>query len=150
MTESLIRWCPPRHRMRNSTAAAGLLAVLSALPALATARHETPPPAADRLGVVQASFDLKRLKGLPVYAINPGRVRFAGYQTGLGQTIDIDQPNGFSTRYAHLNRLLVHPGQTVTLHQEIGLVADTGWALWPHLLSDASGTALSVSKQASE
>jgi Peptidase family M23 len=110
--------------LRNAAAALLLLAPATA--------------AAAQAPITQASFNLHSLTGLPVYAIDPGRVRFAGYRNGLGQIIDIDQPNGFSTRYAHLNRLLVTPGQRISRHQEIGLVADTGWALWPRRLSEAS------------
>lgn len=35
-------------------------------------------------GIIQASFNLHGLGGLPVYAINPGLVSFAGYRKGLG------------------------------------------------------------------
>ncbi len=125
MIKRLIRQFPGLHLLRNATA--GFLLLLTPAPATAA-----------KPGVTQASFNLHELTGLPVYAIGPGRVRFAGYRRGLGQIVDIDQPNGFSTRYAHLNRLLVRPGQSVALHQEIGLVGDTGWALWPRLLCDAS------------
>jgi len=124
--------------LKNTAIVAGifLLLIATACPPAAArnaiqAAPLTPP------SVVQTGFDLHGLDGLPVYAVSPGLVLFTGYKNGLGQIVDIDQGNGVSTRYAHLDRLLVHPGQTVALHQKIGLVGDTGWALWPHLLSEA-------------
>ena len=132
MIEPVMRQLPGLQILRN-TAMAGFLLLLPPATATAAAEHTPAPPV-----VTQASFNLHGLTGLPVYAINPGLVRSAGYRKGLGQFVEIDQPNGFSTRYAHLNRLLVHPGQTVALHQEIGLVGDTGWALWPRQLSEVS------------
>lgn len=145
MAERMIRQLPGLPSLRNA-AAAGLL-LLSALlfsgasPPAAAAEHGAWHASTALPAVKQAGFNLHGLAGLPVYAIDPGLVRFAGYRKGLGQIVDIDQPNGFSTRYAHLNRLLVHPGQSVALHQEIGLVGDTGWALWPRQLSEVSFSA---------
>ena len=137
MIERLIQQWPPLLNLLT-TAAAGLLLLLAVTPPATAAEHDSWQAPTAQPAIKQAGFNLHGLTGLPVYAINPGLVRFAGYQKGLGQTVDIDQANGFSTRYAHLNRLLVRPGQTVALHQEIGLVSDTGWALWPHLLCNAS------------
>ncbi len=130
--------------LRNTAAAAGSFLAMLAMasyPAAAAPHNAWQAPIAwqaARPEVQQAGFNLHGLDGLPVYAVSPGLVLFTGYKEGLGQIVDIGQGNGVSTRYAHLDRLLVHPGQTVALHQKIGLVGDTGWALWPHLLSEAS------------
>ena len=79
-------------------------------------------------------IDLRGPEGTPVYATAPGIVSFAGCETGYGEIVEIDHGYGLSTRYSHLNRILVRPGAPVTLHQEIGLMGNTGWSTGPHLL----------------
>ena len=53
---------------------------------------------------------------------------------GSGNLITIDHGYGLSTRYSHLYKILVKVGETVTLHEEIGLMGNTGWSTGPHLL----------------
>jgi murein DD-endopeptidase MepM/ murein hydrolase activator NlpD len=79
-------------------------------------------------------IDLPGPIGAPVYATAPGTVTFAGVMTGYGNLITIDHGYGFSTRYSHLDKILVKLGAKVTLHQEIGLMGNTGWSTGPHLL----------------
>ena len=79
-------------------------------------------------------IDLRGTEGSPVFATAPGIVTFAGTETGYGEIVEIDHGYGLSTRYSHLDRILVHPGDRVTLHQELGLLGDTGWSTGPHLL----------------
>src|SRR5579871_3700698 len=81
------------------------------------------------------------LHGLPVYASTPGRVYYTGYKEGLGQIVDIDFGHGRATRYEHLSRVLVHAGQSVTEHQLIGRVSDTGWNMWPRLVVETGDDA---------
>lgn len=81
-----------------------------------------------------AGIDLRGPEGTPVYATAPGVVRFAGCETGYGEIVELDHGAGLSTRYSHLNRILVRPGETVALHQVIGLMGNTGWSTGPHLL----------------
>jgi murein DD-endopeptidase MepM/ murein hydrolase activator NlpD len=79
-------------------------------------------------------IDLRGPENTPVYATAPGKVSFAGCETGYGEIVELDHGYGLSTRYSHLNRILVHPGQVVALHQLIGLMGNTGWSTGPHLL----------------
>jgi len=78
--------------------------------------------------------DLRGPVGTPVYATAPGVVTYAGGMTGYGNIITIDHGYGLSTRYSHLEKMLVKVGDTVTLHQEIALLGNTGWSTGPHLL----------------
>ena len=61
-----------------------------------------------------------------------------GYK-GYGQYIDIDHQNGFSTRYAHLSKVLIKSGQKVAYNQPIGLSGGavkqfgSGSSTGPHL-----------------
>ena len=81
-----------------------------------------------------AGIDLRGPEGTPVYATAPGVVSFAGCETGYGEIVELDHGYGLSTRYSHLGRILVRPGETVALHQMIGLMGNTGWSTGPHLL----------------
>src|SRR2546426_738704 len=72
----------------------------------------------------------------PVLAAAPGTVVIAGAEAnnpGFGQTITIDHGNGFTTRYAHLSQIWVHPGQGVGRGQQIGVSGNTGNSTGPHL-----------------
>ncbi len=79
-------------------------------------------------------IDLRDPMNTPVYATAPGVVIFAGVEDGYGELIEIDHGYGLTTRYSHLNKILVKLGTKVGLHQEIGLLGNTGWSTGPHLL----------------
>jgi murein DD-endopeptidase MepM/ murein hydrolase activator NlpD len=71
--------------------------------------------------------------GTAVRSVGDGVVDFAGVQGGYGNVVILKHPNGRSTVYAHLSRIGVKRGQTVSQGQTIGAVGATGWATGPHL-----------------
>ncbi|MCQ2083282.1 MAG: M23 family metallopeptidase [Bacteroidaceae bacterium] len=71
--------------------------------------------------------------GTPVYATGNGTVRYAKWQSGFGNLIEIDHGFGYVTRYAHLSKILVTKGQKVYRGAEIGRVGSTGKSTGPHL-----------------
>lgn len=72
--------------------------------------------------------------GTPVYATGDGRVKWAGRNnSGYGNMIDIDHGYNYTTRYAHLDQVLVHQGQEVHRGDLIGRVGNTGKSTGPHL-----------------
>jgi murein DD-endopeptidase MepM/ murein hydrolase activator NlpD len=47
--------------------------------------------------------------------------------------VEIDHGMGMRTRYAHLRRALVRPGDRVARRTTIGIMGDTGRSTGPHL-----------------
>ncbi|MEX3844457.1 M23 family metallopeptidase [Paraburkholderia sp. BR10882] len=79
--------------------------------------------------------DLAAPVGTPVHATARGTVTFAGWQTGYGKVVKLENFGPYSTTFAHLSRFAKHlkVGQTVSKGQVIGYVGATGWATGPHL-----------------
>lgn len=71
--------------------------------------------------------------GTSVYASCAGTVRKAGWGGGYGYVIYIDHEDGKQTRYAHLSKILVSVGQTVSQGQKIALSGSTGASTGPHV-----------------
>lgn len=71
--------------------------------------------------------------GTPVRAVAHGTVRFAGWQNGYGNVVEVEHGNGKSTLYAHLSRVDVRKGQRIDQGSRVGAVGATGWATGPHL-----------------
>ena len=71
--------------------------------------------------------------GTPVRVVGNGVVKFAGTQGGFGQVVMVQHGQNHTTVYAHLSRILVRQGQTLTQGQTLGHVGATGWATGPHL-----------------
>jgi murein DD-endopeptidase MepM/ murein hydrolase activator NlpD len=71
--------------------------------------------------------------GTPVRVVGDGKVEFAGVQNGFGNVIIVRHNATDETVYAHLSRILVHPGEAVTQGEHIGAIGMTGWATGPHL-----------------
>jgi len=77
--------------------------------------------------------DIVASTGTPVRASADGLVTAAGRQAGYGAMIQLVHGFGMSTRYGHLSRVMVTPGQRVKRGDVIGLVGSTGRSTGPHL-----------------
>lgn len=77
--------------------------------------------------------DFAAVTGTPARTVSDGVVEFAGTQNGYGNVIFVKHRNGHETVYAHLSKINVRLGQSVSQGQTIGLVGSTGWATGPHL-----------------
>ena len=77
--------------------------------------------------------DLAGWPKTPVYATAPGTVTKAGRDGRYGKYIEIDHGCGVVTRYAHLSKILVKRGDTVTHRQKIGRLGNTGRSTGPHV-----------------
>ncbi|HEX2091905.1 MAG TPA: M23 family metallopeptidase [Longimicrobiaceae bacterium] len=73
--------------------------------------------------------------GTPVRATGDGSVVYASARGGYGNLVEIQHPNGYSTRYAHLSRIAPGVGRFGMVRQGevIGYVGMSGLATGPHL-----------------
>ncbi|HEX5725265.1 MAG TPA: M23 family metallopeptidase [Longimicrobiaceae bacterium] len=80
-------------------------------------------------------IDYAAAYGTPVRATADGSVAFAGARGGYGNLVEVQHPNGYATRYAHLSRLApgAHRGAPVRQGQVIGYVGASGLATGAHL-----------------
>jgi murein DD-endopeptidase MepM/ murein hydrolase activator NlpD len=77
--------------------------------------------------------DFSARLGTPVYSTADGVVTFSGVWHTYGNVVEISHGGGFVTRFAHLQRRLVHKGQRVTRGDVIGRVGSTGRSTFSHL-----------------
>lgn len=71
--------------------------------------------------------------GTSVYASSGGTVAKAGWGRGYGYVVYINHADGRQTRYAHLSKVLVKPGQAVKQGDVIARSGNTGVSSGPHL-----------------
>ena len=71
--------------------------------------------------------------GTRVISAAGGVVAAAEFHPQYGNMIEIDHGNQLSSRYAHLSKLLVKPGQVIKRGQEIAASGNTGRSTGPHL-----------------
>lgn len=78
-------------------------------------------------------IDISSPTNSAVYSADSGRVESGGWGQGYGNKIVVNHGGGKKTLYAHLNRILVQPGESVAKGQTIGLIGCTGWCTGYHL-----------------
>ncbi len=80
--------------------------------------------------------------GSPVMASGNGRIiltKTSGYNGGYGNMIIIAHDNNIQTVYAHLSKVNVSIGQTVSQGEVIGATGNTGHSTGPHLHFEVRG-----------
>ena len=80
-----------------------------------------------------SGMDFSDHPGPDVYATGDGTVVKVGWETGYGNTIEIDHGFGYLTRYAHLQSYNTKVGKKVVRGEVIGKVGSTGKSTGPHL-----------------
>lgn len=82
---------------------------------------------------MHTGIDLANSSGTNIVASQNGKVTFAGRQGTYGKLIIVRHANGMETAYAHLSRISVSVGQTVSQGQSIGKMGNTGASTGSHL-----------------
>ena len=86
-----------------------------------------------RWGEMHRGIDLAGRSRTPIYATADGVVTRAGWNGGYGRVVYIKHPFGIETRYAHLARIRVKKGQSVSRGQKIGDMGNSGRSTGTHL-----------------
>jgi len=80
-----------------------------------------------------SGLDFAGIRGTEVLSVASGVVIWAASRAGYGKTVEIDHGNGYRTRYAHSDKLIVKAGEHVNAGQVIALMGSTGRASAPHV-----------------
>lgn len=78
-------------------------------------------------------IDLCANKNTAIFAVASGTVTKAGWNGDYGYCVKIDHGNGYSTLYAHANKVCVSVGQKVSQGDTIALVGNTGYSFGNHV-----------------
>jgi murein DD-endopeptidase MepM/ murein hydrolase activator NlpD len=78
-------------------------------------------------------IDIGASAGTDVIAADGGTVITATYSSSYGNYVMINHGNGMTTLYAHMSKLYVSVGDTVSQGQTIGLCGATGIVTGPHV-----------------
>jgi murein DD-endopeptidase MepM/ murein hydrolase activator NlpD len=89
------------------------------------------PYTADR--VMHAGMDIAAPHGKDIISPSDGTVVFTGLEGGYGNVLVIDHGYGIKTRYGHLAKIVVKPGERIKRGQVIAAVGNTGRSTGPHL-----------------
>lgn len=71
--------------------------------------------------------------GTPVLGVGDGKVIITKKSIAAGNYVTIRHVNNYITKYMHLKKILVKPGQNIKMGDEIGLSGNTGRSTGPHL-----------------
>lgn len=87
--------------------------------------------------VKHTGIDFAAHRGEPVVATGAGKIisikENVTLETGYGNYIEIDHGYGYVTKYAHLEKVLVKPGQRVQRGEQIATVGSSGGSIAPHV-----------------
>ena len=78
-------------------------------------------------------MDIAAPLGTRIHAAAAGNVVFSGYQNGYGNTVVVQHQDGYESRYAHMDTLLVNAGDSIQASQVLGTVGSTGRSTGAHL-----------------
>ena len=85
------------------------------------------------VGAMHEGIDFVADVGTRISASAGGIVVGASFHPQYGNLVEIDHGNEFTSRYAHMSKFVVKPGQVVKRGQMIGASGNTGRSTGPHL-----------------
>ncbi len=78
-------------------------------------------------------IDIKGARGTSIGAAKAGTVTYAGWMGGYGRVVVVNHGGGYTSLYAHCDRLLVRKGQKVSAGQLVARCGASGRATGTHL-----------------
>lgn len=84
-------------------------------------------------GAMHTGVDISAEMGTPVHAAADGIVVFSEYYAGYGRMVIVDHGGGMTTRYAHLSKSEVVPGQEIRRGEIVAYSGASGRVTSPHL-----------------
>lgn len=82
---------------------------------------------------MHSGVDIGAPTGQAIWASKEGRVIFAGWRGGYGNTVIVQHEGNVATLYAHMSQISATDGDWVDQGEVIGLIGSTGWSTGPHL-----------------
>ena len=82
---------------------------------------------------MHSGIDLNGTRWDTVFSTGHGIVKMARWNSGYGKCIVVDHTSGYSSKYAHLSKIFVRPGQLVSVGEPIGKCGSTGFSTGQHL-----------------
>ncbi len=82
---------------------------------------------------IHTGIDIASEEGKTVVCASEGTVSATGYDDANGNYIIVEHPSGITTVYAHLYKVCVNAGDSVSPDIKIGEVGSTGISTGPHL-----------------
>lgn len=82
---------------------------------------------------MHSGVDISGATGQTIVSANGGRILYAGWRGGYGNTVIIDHGGGVTSLYAHMSSIEASTGQSVGRGERIGGVGSTGLSTGPHL-----------------
>lgn len=83
--------------------------------------------------IAHKGTDYRAAKGTNVFALNDGKVLYAGLLGDYGNTVIVDHGAGIMSMYMHLSKVKTKKGKIIKKGALLGQSGDTGYALAPHL-----------------
>ncbi len=80
-----------------------------------------------------SGVDISNRSGTKIVATANGRVSYAAHKLYIGNMVMIDHGHGRITKYGHLKKILVKPGQEIKRGDVIGILGNTGRSTGPHV-----------------
>ena len=71
--------------------------------------------------------------GSDIVSVASGVVTWASKRYGYGLLVEVNHGNGYKTRYAHCNEVVVKVGDVVRKDQVVALMGSTGRSTGPHV-----------------
>jgi murein DD-endopeptidase MepM/ murein hydrolase activator NlpD len=80
-----------------------------------------------------SGFDISNKLGTKITATANGKVSYAADKRFIGKMVILDHGYGRVTKYGHMKKILVKPGQKIKRGDVIGLLGNTGQSTGPHV-----------------